>query len=408
MFKRNNCRLCGSKDLVCFLTFGNMPLAGVFLKKEDLGKEETIPLDTYFCNSCKGILVLDIVEKEEFFKDYRYLSSVTNTLVEHFNLYAKNIKKRFHKPNNFVVEIGCNDGILLEPLKKEGMRVLGVDPAANIVKIAKQKGLDTINAFFEEKIVSKIIDEYEKADVVIANQVFAHVDDLDDMTRGVFSLLKDDGIFVIEIHYIADIIKDLQYDMIYHEHMCYFSLNSLSKFLKKHGMEIFDVEHLSIRGGSIRAYAKKIESQAHSIMPTVKDMLKIEEKIGLHSLETYENFAKQVKDHKQKMITLLQEMKNDGKKIVGYGMSGRANTLLNYWKIGTDVLEYGIDASPERYGRYIPVMHIPIKSPHDLVGIDCIVLFAWIFKKEIMEKEHAFIEKGGKFLIPFPKPHFSP
>jgi SAM-dependent methyltransferase len=388
-----------------------MPRAGEYLKKEELSKPEiSYPLDVYFCKSCTSVQLLDVIPREVLFEDYRYLSSVASkSVIEHFEAYAKEIKERFFKSNGLVVEIACNDGILLKPLCDIGVRAIGVDPAVNIVKVAKERGLEVINDYFGEKCARKIESEYGKADVIIANAVYAHIDDMEDITKGTATLLKESGSFIFEVHHLADIIETLQYDSIYHEHMSYHSVFALSKFLKKYGMEIFDVKRFSVRGGMIRVYAKKIGNNEEQLNTSVKDILGKEKNLKLEQFETYKEFAKKVEQHKHLITAMLKKLKNEGKKIVAYGMSGRGNTLLNYWKIGTDIIDYGIDESPERHGRYVPGMHIPIVSPKGaLGGVDYALLLAWIFEKDIIKKEQDFIKNGGKFIIPLPYPHFAP
>ena len=410
MSKRSDCRLCGSNKVVCFLQLSDMPRAGAYLKKEDLEKPEiSYPLDIYFCENCFSVQLIDIIPRETLFDDYRYLSSVaSNSVLEHFQIYANEISELLTKKSDLVLEIACNDGILLKPIKDKGVNCLGVDPASNIVNVAKEKGLNVINDFFGEKIGEKILNEHGLAEIIVANAVFAHVDDMNDLTAGISKVLSDSGTFIFEVHHLADIIEDMQYDSFYHEHFSYHSIITLSKFLKKYDMEICKVKKFSIRGGMIRVYAKKNISN-NKIDESVREFINQEQKLGLDKLETYQKFAKNVNEHKLEILNLLKKLKLEGKKIVAYGMSGRGNTLLNYWKVGTEIIDYGIDASPERYNRFVPGMHIPIRSPENsLLGVDYALLLAWIFKDDILKKENNFIENGGKFIIPMPKPHLEP
>ena len=410
MSKRSDCRLCGSNKVVCFLQLSDMPRAGAYVKKEDLEKPEiSYPLDIYFCENCFSVQLIDIIPRETLFDDYRYLSSIaSNSVLEHFEKYANEINNLLTKKSDLVLEIACNDGILLKPIKDKGINCLGVDPASNIVNVAKEKGLNVINDFFGEKIGKEILDKHGSAEIIVANAVFAHVDDMNDITSGISKVLSNSGTFIFEVHHLADIIEDMQYDSFYHEHFSYHSIITLSKFLKKYDMEICKVKKFSIRGGMIRVYAKKNISN-NKIDESVREFINQEQKLGLDKLETYQKFAKNVNEHKLEILNLLKKLKLEGKKIVAYGMSGRGNTLLNYWKVGTEIIDYGIDASPERYNRYVPGMHIPIKSPENsLLGVDYALLLAWIFKDDILKKENNFIENGGKFIIPMPKPHLEP
>ena len=273
-----------------------MPRAGAYLKKEDLDKPEpTYPLDVYFCKSCASVQLLDIVSRETLFDDYRYLSSVaSNSVLEHFHLYANEIKNELLGNSGFVVEIACNDGILLKPLNDLGVRCIGIDPATNIVEVARKKGLNVINDFFGENLAENIIKKFGFADIVVANAVFAHVDDMADMTSGISKILCKSGSFVFEVHYLADIIQEMQYDSIYHEHFSYHSITALSTFLKKHGLEIYNIKKFSVRGGMIRVYAKKINNKNIQIQSAVSNFLQTEKKIGLDKLETFETFGKSV------------------------------------------------------------------------------------------------------------------
>tara|TARA_B100000378_G_C18021924_1_gene404485 strand:- start:41 stop:1276 length:1236 start_codon:yes stop_codon:yes gene_type:complete len=411
MSKRNDCRLCGGKDVICFLSLSSMPRAGAYLKKEDLSKPEiSYPLDVYFCKTCCSVQLFDVIPREILFDDYRYLSSAASkSVLDHFDSYAREIRDSLTNQSSFVVEIACNDGILLKPLKDLGVNCLGVDPDPNSVKVAREKGLEVINDFFGKKVSCDIKKKFLPADVIIANAVFAHVDDMDDLTAGITTLLADDGIFIFEIHHLTDIIEELQYDSIYHEHFSYHSIITLSIFLKKHGMDIYDVKKFSVRGGMIRVYAKKSTNTHRKISQSVTEVLELEKKFGLDKIETFMKFGENVMKHKSEILALLNKLKLEGKKIVAYGMSGRGNTLLNFWNVGTNIIEYGIDASPARYNRYVPGMHIPIISPENaLDDADYALLLAWVFKDDIMKKEKKFIENGGKFIIPMPTPHFEP
>ena len=410
--KRNTCRLCGSQNVEMFLSLGSMPRAGEYLKKEELTKiVKNYPLEVYFCKHCFSVQLFDIIPRDVLFEDYRYLSSVASkSVLEHFDNYAKEINQNFIKKDSFLVEIACNDGILLKPIKDLGISCIGVDPATNIIQIGKNKGLEIINDFFGLETAQKIINSKGQADVIVANAVFAHVDDMDDLTQGIKILLKPSGVFIFEVHHLADIIETLQYDSIYHEHFSYHSVLSLSKFLKKYGMEIFDIKKFSIRGGMIRVYARKIDYfHQDKISDSVNDFIKKELDMKLDKFETFEKFGKDVNNHKKLMLDTLHKFKKQGKKIVAYGMSGRGNTLLNYWNVGTNIIDYGIDASPERYNRYVPGVHIPIIPPENsLNGVDIALLLAWIFADDILKKEKSFTERGGKFLIPLPHPMLKP
>lgn len=408
MTQIERCRLCDSKDLVVFLRLGTMPLAGNFLNKDQIGKESFYPLDVCFCKSCTSVQVLEMIPRDTFFRDYRYLSSIAaKSVIDHFKQYAKEIKDRFVPNGGFVLEIACNDGILLKPITDLGLNALGVDPAVNVVKVARDHGLDVVNDYFGFNLSQKLVGKYDKANVIVGNAVFAHIDDMNDIFRGIWNMLDDNGVFIFEVNYLGDMIDESQYDVIYHEHTLYHSVFALKQFLEKHNMKIFDVKHFLIRGGTIRIYSCK-ENANFQILPNVQKILNTEKQKEYDKLQTYHKFAKHCEEHKKKMLDLLHNLKNAGHKIVGYGMSGRGNTMLNYWNVGTDILDYGIDASPERYGRFVPGMHIPIYPPKPLDDVNYVLLLAWIFANDIIQNEKDFIKKGGKFIIPFPIPHLVP
>ena len=262
MSKRNDCRMCGGKNISRFLQLSDMPRAGAYLKKEDLEKPEILyPLDIYFCKDCFSVQLIDIIPRETLFDDYRYLSSVASkSVLEHFESYADEINNLLTKKSNLVVEIACNDGILLKPLSEHQINCLGDDPASNRVSVAKEKGLNVVNDFFGKDLAKKITKEYGNAEIIVANAVFAHIDDMDDMTDGITELLSNSGTFIFEVHHLVDIIEDMQYDSFSHEHFSYHSIMTLSKFLKKYEMEICDVKKFTVRGGMIRVYAKKINN----------------------------------------------------------------------------------------------------------------------------------------------------
>lgn len=408
MTEIKKCRLCDSVDLVTFLKLGTMPLAGNFLTKDQIGKEPSYPLDVCFCKNCTSVQVREMIPRDTFFKDYRYLSSVAaKSVLRHFTQYAEEIKNRFMPNGGFVVEVACNDGILLKPLTDLGLNALGVDPATNVVKIAMERGLNVIDDYFGLDLSNKLVKKFGKANVIVGNAVFAHIDDMNDIFKGVWNLLDDKGAFIFEVNYLGDMIDELQYDVIYHEHTLYHSVLALKRFLEKHNMKIFDVKHLPIRGGTIRIYACK-KNADFTISDNVYKILDTEKQKKYDKLETYNEFARRCEEHKKKILDLLYKLKNSGNKIIGYGMSGRGNTMLNYWKVNTKILDYGIDASPERHGRFVPGQHIPIYPPGSLEGVRYVLLLAWIFADDIIQKENEFVKKGGKFIIPFPEPHLRP
>lgn len=405
-YRRDTCRFCKSKNLVKFLDLGKQPLAGGFLTKEQFSSEKFYPLELYICKECLLVQVLDVIDKETLFKEYFYLSSVTKTLSQHFEDYAKILFEKFlKKQNSFLVEIGSNDGVLLKPLNKLGVKTVGVEPAKNVAKIAQSSGIEVVNDFFTEAVASEIANGYGKADIITASNVFAHIDDLDEVMRGIKILLKDDGVFVFEVHYLLNLILEMQYDMVYHEHMNYYSLPPLVKFFEKFGMEIFDAEMIPMHAGGIRVYVRNVGKRNEPVSENIEKLLALERQNGLHELETYKIFSQKVRKSKEELLKLIANLKIKGNKIVGYGASGRANTILNYCGINSKILDYIVDASPLRQNMCTPGTHIPIVSEEKFRSdkVDYAIILAWPYSKEIMEKEKIFIEKGGRFIKPLPK-----
>lgn len=395
---RDSCRLCNSKKIVKFLDMGYLPLAGDFLKKQDLGKEEFFPLRLFFCRSCYLVQLLEVISPKQIFNNYRYLSSVS--LSKHFAKYAKEME-RYLKPGSFIVEIGSNDGVLLTNFNSQKYKILGVDPAKNIAKLARNKGIDTLNDFFNLAVANEIKNSYGKADAIFANNVLAHIDDMQTVAEGVNLLLKDEGIFVFEVHYLKSLIENGQYDFLYPgEHLSYYSLNPIIKFWSKYNFHVENVKMTSIHGGSIRVYLKKTKPNSRLI----EKFINSEKKSGLYSIKTFNKFSENVYLHRAKFREIMFNLAKDGKIIVGYGAPGRANTLLNFAQVGSKQLKFIVDDSPEKIGRYTPGNHIPILNPGHLKNyrIDYLLLLAWTYEKEIVKKKSRLFEKA-KIITPFPK-----
>lgn len=406
--KRTTCGLCHSPKLEKVLDLGFMPHAGDFLKKSQVGREKYYPLKVWFCSNCSLVQIIDVIPPDTLFGDYKYLSSVS--LQNHFVMYARQMRSKFLKKDSFVVEIGSNDGVLLVPLKKFGIKVLGVEPAKNVAKIAENRGINTKVAYFGEKVARKIVSAEGQADAIFANNVLAHIDDLDDVFKGIKILLKPKGIFVFEVHYLPELISKLQYDFFYNEHLSYFSATSMNPFLLRHGMEIFDIKKIPIHSGSIRAYVKLKNNKDFKIKNSLKKLLSEERKLKIDKKKTYTRFASKVLKHRQKLRKTIITYKRNGEKIVGYGASGRGNTLLNFNSIGNNQIDYIVDESPERQGRFTPGTHIPIVEPKIFRkdNVKYALLLAWNYQNKIIKKETKFLKKGGKFIIPLPKVRIYP
>ena len=400
------CRICGNKNLAIFLSLGRTPLANSFLSKEDLDKEEkTFPLEVCFCLICKLVQLTYVVNPELMFKRYIYVSSTSNTFKRHFTSMADDIYNRFSlTEKSFVVDIGSNDGLLLKGFRKYGVQTIGVEPAGNIAAVAEKDGIETINDFFNENVAKQIIDKNGYADVVTANNVFAHVNNIHEFTKNVKSLLKNDGIFIIEAQYLVDTIEKMTFDNIYHEHLSYFTLTSLINFFKKHNMEIFDAKRVDSHGGSLRVFIKKAGGK-YDIQKEVGNILKYEKEIGVDNLETYKKFAVKVDDVRENIVAYIKKLKKDGKSIAGYGAPAKSTTLLNFCNLGAGSIDYIVDDSPLKPGLYAPGTHIQVVSSAmlDKKKPDCILILAWNFADEILEKNKKYRNRGVKFIIPLPK-----
>ncbi len=395
------CRFCGAAGdrLVRFLDLGAMPHAGGFLLRPDQ-REVAYPLSVHFCTSCALVQVLDVIEKETLFTDYFYLSSVSQTMIKHAQEYAATLKPLV-RAEGLVVEIGCNDGILLDPLKVLNVRAVGVDPAANVAKLAVAKGHEVMIGFFNEQIAKEIRGTYGAADVITGSNVLAHIDDMDQIMRGVNVLLRaGGGTLVFEVHYLVNLLREFQYDMIYNEHLCYYSLTALQPFLTRHGLTLFDAQRVPIHAGSIRVFASNVESTPAT--ERLRDLLKLEKELKVDRLETYAEYGKRVEAHRAEFVALLKKLKADGKKVAGYGASGRANTVLNYCGVDPTLVQYIVDDSPRRQNTWTPGMHIPVVAPAKLLAAppDYIVLFAWSYAEEITAKLRNTYK--GRFIIPLP------
>jgi len=406
--KTSSCRICKNKNLIKVLDLGSTPPANSFLKKSELKKKESFfPLQLFFCNKCKLVQLGHVVSPELLFRKYLYVSSTSLVFIKHFEEYASSVFKKFKlNKSSLIVDIGSNDGILLRPFKKLGAKVLGVDPALDIAKKATKEGLTTLPFFLNQKVANEISQKYGNADVICANNVFAHVDDLDELTRAVKIILKPNGVFIIEAPYLIDFIEKNLFDLIYHEHLSYLAIKPLDFFFRKHGMRIFDVIKTSSHGGSIRIFVKKIDGKS-PITSSAKEFINEEALKGLSKEKTYLDFAKNIEKNKKELLDLLKSIKDQGKTIVGYGAPAKGNTLLNYFGINTKVLDYIIDDSPLKQGLFTPGTHIPVYSSEKLNKgkvPDYIFILAWNFAKPIMEKLTLFSEQGGKFIVPVPTP----
>jgi len=406
--QEKKCAFCGSTALTDVIDFGEVALAGAFLKQEDIPQEKKYPLVIVFCNECYAVQVRDHIDPKVLFETDFYFSSAIKTLRDHFADYASEVAGRFlpEPKNAVVVEFGSNDGVLLEPLAAQGIgTVIGVDPARNIVDSIKNDQLVLINDFFNVPAATTIANKHGKADLVMANNVFAHITDINGTTEAVRKVLADDGVFIFEVHYLGKIIQNLQYDFIYHEHIYYYSLLALENHLARHDMVIFDIKPIPIHGGSIRYYAaKKGSRHAGNVSSRVLALRKQEQEFGYDKPETYRQFVSRVASKKEKLMTLLDTLKKKGRTVAGYGASGRANTIIQYCGITDKHLDFMIDDAPAKQGMYTPGSHLQIRNNQALMQDkpDYIVLFAWAFYEEIAAKCEDYLEQGGRIIVPLP------
>lgn len=403
-----SCAFCNGQNLSKVIDFGKVALAGGFLKPEQFYQEQKFPLRVYFCHDCYAVQVVDIVPADILFHNYFYFSSSINTLRDHFRDYAEEVTSRFLNPNSStVLEFGCNDGVLLRPLADQGIRtVIGVDPAKNIVDSIDDVRVKVVNDFFTENVADRIVAEHGKVDMIMANNVYAHIPDIQGTTRAVSKALSDDGVFVFEVHYLGKVIDEMQYDMIYHEHLYYYSLLSAKKHFERYSMMVFDIKPIPIHAGSMRFYVCKNGSRhAAAVSNAVKSLEAEERANGFDIYDTFRRFSDDAMLHRSKLITLLENLKQDGHKIVGYGASGRANTMIQYCGINHDHLEYLIDDAPAKTGYYTPGSHFEIFPSSLLSDFDApnyLLVFAWSFFDEICKRNTAYLQKGGHMILPLP------
>lgn len=397
------CRVCAGNNLRKVLSLGSTPPANAFVK--DLKQpEQFFPLELSFCNGCGFVQLTHVVSPELLFRDYVYVSSTSPVFVEHFKELAATIINRFKlQPKSLVVDVGSNDGVLLRPFRDKGMKVLGIDPAEKIAEMATKSGIETLPVFFTPTVAKDIVGKYGKANIVTATSVFSHVDDLDGFVNGVRELLADDGVFVIEVYYLYELLEKNLFDTIYHEHLSYFTTATIAKLLHRLGMQVFDVEETDTHGGSLRVFAQK-SGGPHRVEDSVNKFMAMEAAKRLGEASTYVKFAGEIEQNKVKLLQLLNELKSKGKSIVGYGAPAKGNTLLNYFGIGPETLDYIVDDSSWKQGLYTPGTHIPVVSFEELGRRrpDYILVLAWNFAGPIMRK----CASSGftNFIIPVPTP----
>ncbi len=401
------CRMCDSKDLYEFLDLGFFPSADGILNQEEMKQPEILfPLKVAQCQNC-GLNQLTYAANPDILygAKYKYEASITRTGKNHFAEMAKTIINKFSlSRNSLIVDIGSNVGVLLQEFCSQRMKILGIDPAPKIAAIANSNGIETWVDFISPDVARKIVEQKGKAKVVTGTNVFAHIDDKKSLLESLDILLDDDGVFVIEVPYFVDLIDNMEYDTIYVDHLEYLSIKPMVLFFERYGMQIFDVQKQKMHGGTLRVFVCR--EGRHLVSDSVAKFINIENEKKIYDKKTLDMFSASVNAHRKSFLSLLSDLKEKGKKIVGISAPAKGNTLLNYCKIGTEIIDYMAEKASIKFGHYTPGMHIPIVSEDNLLKDkpDYGIIFAWNFASEIIKNNQEFVKNGGKFIIPIPVP----
>jgi hypothetical protein len=402
-----SCRFCGTPFRHCVVDLGMSPLCESFLTRDQLNRMEPFyPLHVWVCQSCFLVQLEEYVGGEEIFSDYAYFSSFSDSWLDHCRGYVEQMIAQLRlTTDSEVIEVASNDGYLLQFFVKRGIPVLGVEPAANVAAVAEKKGIPTVVRFFGRDTARELVALGHSPDLILGNNVLAQVPDLNDFVSGIKILLARDGVATIEFPHLLRTIDGNQFDQVYHEHFSYFSLYSVERIFAAHGLPIFDVEELATHGGSLRVYAGHAEDKSKSVTGRLLGLRAREAEAGVDTLGYYAGFETRVRETKRKLLAFLIQAKNEGKQVVGYGAPGKGNTLLNYCGVRTDFVDFTVDRSPHKRGKYLPGTHIPIFSPEKLweARPDYVLILPWNLRTEIMDQLVGIREWGGRFVVPIPE-----
>jgi SAM-dependent methyltransferase len=402
---RTRCLACETSQVEEFLDLGSTALANKFITGDELDRvEPRFPLRVGFCHGCGHVQLTEIVPPAAMFEDYLYISSASDTLKAHlYSLSDVVTGRRKLGPSDLVMDIGCNDGTLLEGFRRHGVKTLGVDPAANLADRVADRGLERFTGFFNEENAGTIASRWGQASAITATNTFPHIPNLPDFMRGIGKALAPGGVFVIEAHYLVDMLDQGAFDTVYHEHVSYWALGPMSQLFERHGFRVIRAERLPIHHGQLRVWVQRQDEAVPD--ETVEQVLAGERARGIEKFETYTQFAQQTYDIKTNLTTVLKRLKSDGKRLAAYGAPAKGNTLLEYLEFGPALIEYIVDKSPLKQGRYAPGSHIPVVAPSHLLTAhpDYMVLLAWNFQEEILAQQAAYRQRGGKFILPLPR-----